>query len=83
MMQGPAKERLKIKASNAEWVSICGDNPTPGGYSFTCIITTRLRIKKTGIGTVIHLAKALSNKKIPSILLQYVGNNFKNQKLLP
>jgi hypothetical protein len=36
MMQGPAKERLKIISSNAECVSICGDKPTPQGYSFTC-----------------------------------------------
>jgi hypothetical protein len=36
MMQGPDKERLKIISSNAECVSICGDKPTPQGYSFTC-----------------------------------------------
>jgi hypothetical protein len=36
MMHGPAKERLKIISSNAECVSICGDKPTPQGYSFTC-----------------------------------------------
>lgn len=36
IMQGPAKERLKIVYSNAECVSICGDKPTPQGYSFTC-----------------------------------------------
>jgi len=36
MIQGPAKERLKIISSNAECVSICGDKPTPQGYSFTC-----------------------------------------------
>lgn len=36
MMHGPASERLKIGPSNAECVSICGDKPTPGGYSLTC-----------------------------------------------
>lgn len=35
IMQGPANERLKMNPSNAEWVSICGDKPTPGGYSLT------------------------------------------------
>lgn len=43
MMQGPANERLKINPSKAEWVSICGDKPTPGGYSLTCNIIIYLQ----------------------------------------
>lgn len=35
IMQGPAKERLKMQSSNAECVSMWGDKPTPDGYSFT------------------------------------------------
>jgi hypothetical protein len=58
MTQGPASDKEMMAPVNAECVSMCGDRPTPGVYSFT-VSWFMVGVPGTACGTAVQAAHSL------------------------